>query len=134
MVLVTTTASNPASLILDTAGPEKMPCVRMAYTLEAPASSSLGGGSKYYHIKRFRLRKSLPQLLPASIVIRSERMEYTLEAPASSSLGGGKQMLLSKKPSAEKSSPQMVADHEMLRPKWWQIKKLVRPTYSFLFV
>ena len=26
----------------------------------------------------------------------------------------------------------MVADHEMLRPKWWQIKKLVRPTYSLL--
>ena len=44
------------------------------------------------------------------------------------------QNILSKKPSAEKSSPQMVADQEMLRPKWWQIKKLVRPTYSFLFV
>ena len=42
--------------------------------------------------------------------------------------------ILSKKPSAEKSSPQMVADQEMLRPKWWQIKKLVRPTYSLLFV
>ena len=39
-----------------------------------------------------------------------------------------------KKPSAEKSSPQMAADQEMLRPKWWQIKKLVRPTYSLLFV
>ena len=42
--------------------------------------------------------------------------------------------ILLKKPSAEKSSPQMLADQEMLRPKWWQIKKLVRPTYSLLFV
>ena len=42
--------------------------------------------------------------------------------------------ILSKKPSAEKSSPQMAADQEMLRPKWWQIKKWFRPTYSLLFV
>ena len=41
---------------------------------------------------------------------------------------------LPKKPSAVKSSPQMVVDQKMLRPKWWQIKKLVRPTYSLLFV
>ena len=41
---------------------------------------------------------------------------------------------LSKKPLAKKSSPQIAADQEMLRPNWWQIKKLFRPTYSLLFV
>lgn len=41
MVLVTTTASKQALLIRDTAGPEKIPWVRMAYTLVAPASINL---------------------------------------------------------------------------------------------
>ena len=41
MVLVTTTASRSHSSILCRAGPEKIPCVKMAYTLEAPASFSL---------------------------------------------------------------------------------------------
>lgn len=40
-MLVTTTASKAALLILEMAGPEKMPWVRMAYTLVAPAESSL---------------------------------------------------------------------------------------------
>jgi hypothetical protein len=39
--LVTTTASKQALLILDIAGPEKIPCVKMAYTFVAPASSNL---------------------------------------------------------------------------------------------
>jgi hypothetical protein len=38
---VTTTASKHALLILEIAGPEKIPCVRMAYTFVAPASSNL---------------------------------------------------------------------------------------------
>lgn len=40
IVFVTTTASKHALLILDIAGPEKMPCVRIAYTFVAPASIS----------------------------------------------------------------------------------------------
>jgi hypothetical protein len=38
---VTTTASKHALLILEIAGPEKMPCVKIAYTFVAPASSNL---------------------------------------------------------------------------------------------
>ena len=41
MVFVTTTASRSLSSILLRAGPEKMPCVKMAYTLAAPASCNL---------------------------------------------------------------------------------------------
>ncbi len=41
MVLVTTTASKHALLMRDTAGPEKIPCVRIAYTFVAPASINL---------------------------------------------------------------------------------------------
>lgn len=41
MVLVTTTASKAALFILEIAGPEKIPWVRIAYTLVAPAESSL---------------------------------------------------------------------------------------------
>ena len=41
MVFVTTTASRSLSSILRRAGPEKMPCVKMAYTLAAPASCNL---------------------------------------------------------------------------------------------
>lgn len=40
MVLVTTKASKVAALIRGIAGPENMPCVKMAYTLEAPASDN----------------------------------------------------------------------------------------------
>ena len=49
---------------------------------------------------------------------------------------GMKKMFIyhSKKPSTEKSSLQMVANQEMLRPQWLQIKKLVRPTYFLFFV
>ncbi len=39
--MVTTTASKPALLMREMAGPEKMPWVRMAYTLTAPADISL---------------------------------------------------------------------------------------------
>lgn len=49
MVLVTTTASKQALLMREMAGPEKMPWVRMAYTLTAPADINLnteGGGKK----------------------------------------------------------------------------------------
>lgn len=38
---MTTTASKQALLMREIAGPEKMPCVRMAYTLVAPAEMSL---------------------------------------------------------------------------------------------
>lgn len=38
---MTTTASKQALLMRDIAGPEKMPWVRMAYTLVAPAEISL---------------------------------------------------------------------------------------------
>lgn len=41
MVLVTTTASKQALLMREMAGPEKMPWVRMAYTLTAPADINL---------------------------------------------------------------------------------------------
>lgn len=41
MVLVTTTASKQASFIREMAGPLKIPCVSIAYTLVAPASTSL---------------------------------------------------------------------------------------------
>lgn len=41
MVFVTTTASKQALLILDMAGPENIPWVRMAYTFVEPASSNL---------------------------------------------------------------------------------------------
>ena len=37
---MTTTASKQAELILDRAGPEKMPCVKIAYIFVAPASRS----------------------------------------------------------------------------------------------
>jgi hypothetical protein len=40
-VFVTTTASKHALLILEIAGPEKIPCVKIAYTFVAPASSNL---------------------------------------------------------------------------------------------
>lgn len=43
MVLVTTTASKHALLIRDTAGPEKIPWVKIAYVFVAPASISLKG-------------------------------------------------------------------------------------------
>lgn len=48
MVLVTTTASKQALLMREMAGPEKMPWVRMAYTLTAPADINLNteGGEK----------------------------------------------------------------------------------------
>lgn len=46
MVFVTTTASRSLSSILRRAGPEKMPCVKMAYTLAAPASCNLNKGRK----------------------------------------------------------------------------------------
>lgn len=39
--MVTTTASKHALLMREIAGPEKMPWVRMAYTLVAPAEISL---------------------------------------------------------------------------------------------
>ena len=77
------------------------------------------------------------------VVATLERSGCQLQMPTDSSSDGSLKgfldkippiIILSKKPSAEKSSPRMVADQEMLRPKWWQIKKLVRPTYSFLFV
>lgn len=38
MVFVTTTASKQALFILEMAGPEKIPCVKIAYTLVAPAA------------------------------------------------------------------------------------------------
>lgn len=38
---MTTTASKAALFILEMAGPEKIPWVRIAYTLVAPAESSL---------------------------------------------------------------------------------------------
>jgi hypothetical protein len=41
MVLVTTTASKHALLIREMAGPEKIPCVNIAYTLVEPASNNL---------------------------------------------------------------------------------------------
>lgn len=41
MVLVTTTASKQALLILEIAGPENMPWVSIAYTFVAPASNNL---------------------------------------------------------------------------------------------
>lgn len=41
MVFVTTTASKHALLMRWMAGPEKIPCVRIAYTFVAPASTSL---------------------------------------------------------------------------------------------
>ena len=41
IVLVTTTASKQALLMREIAGPEKMPWVKMAYTLVAPAEISL---------------------------------------------------------------------------------------------
>jgi len=41
MVLVTTTASRSDLLILSMAGPDKMPWVRIAKTLVAPASFNL---------------------------------------------------------------------------------------------
>jgi len=41
MVLVTTTASKQALLILEMAGPEKIPWVNTAYTFVDPASTSL---------------------------------------------------------------------------------------------
>lgn len=41
IVFVTTTASKAALFILEIAGPEKIPWVRIAYTLVAPAESSL---------------------------------------------------------------------------------------------
>lgn len=41
IVLVTTTASKLALLIREMAGPEKMPWVKMAYTLVAPADTNL---------------------------------------------------------------------------------------------
>lgn len=40
IVLVTTTASKQALLILEIAGPEKIPWVKIAYTFVAPASIS----------------------------------------------------------------------------------------------
>lgn len=46
IVFVTTTASKQALLIRDIAGPEKIPWVKMAYTLVAPADTSLWGRKK----------------------------------------------------------------------------------------
>ena len=48
IVLVTTTASNMELLMRDTAGPEKMPWVQMAYTFTAPASNNLHEGKHRY--------------------------------------------------------------------------------------
>lgn len=59
---MTTTASKQALLIREMAGPEKIPWVRMAYTLVAPAESSLQGsrtgGDSYNSLQGNRLRFS----------------------------------------------------------------------------
>ena len=55
IVLVTTTASNMELLMRDTAGPEKMPWVQMAYTFTAPASNNLHEGK---HKCRTQWRKN----------------------------------------------------------------------------
>lgn len=51
IVLVTTTASKQALLMREIAGPEKMPWVKMAYTLVAPAEMSLKERKSKMHYK-----------------------------------------------------------------------------------
>lgn len=46
---MTTTASKQALLMREIAGPEKMPCVKMAYTLVAPAEINLKGEKRYIY-------------------------------------------------------------------------------------
>lgn len=48
---MTTTASKQALLMREIAGPEKMPCVRMAYTLVAPADMSLDRKTRVLVVK-----------------------------------------------------------------------------------
>ncbi len=51
--MVTTTASKQALLMREIAGPEKMPWVRMAYTLVAPADISLKRKKQYEALQVF---------------------------------------------------------------------------------
>lgn len=46
--MVTTTASKHALLMREIAGPEKMPWVRMAYTLVAPAEINLRERNRHF--------------------------------------------------------------------------------------
>lgn len=55
---MTTTASKQALLMREMAGPEKMPWVRMAYTLVAPAEISLGRRNSRMHYTTLRLNVS----------------------------------------------------------------------------
>lgn len=52
---MTTTASKQALLMREIAGPEKMPWVRMAYTLVAPAEMSLGRREERYDASQHHL-------------------------------------------------------------------------------
>ena len=76
MVFVTTTASRSLSSILRRAGPEKMPCVKMAYTLAAPASCNLNKWRKKWLNGFNKTTKKLIHFFTSKVQIMHSKDAY----------------------------------------------------------
>lgn len=151
--LVTTTASKQALLILEMAGPEKMPCVSMAYTLVAPASKSLNWSTRCVKVALLGERivgiylSAAWQMVPQVSAMSSTKMATrSLTSPtrtmAATSLAFFRSLWISAKSTLRRSAIDVTLQGNKqvrMRLCWnlkrqrtfWRLRHLARQWYSF---